>query len=170
MSDESPNTPPMREWMVVVVSVVLAVAGFLATGRSPASGDEVAFEVTVLPQDEFDLGCASHKSFDGLNCEYRVPQKNAPSENPDPTSRLAPYVTTDGRLVILSGVFAYDAVRVASEKHRRKRPQARRFTVRCRARLLERVQGLPIRFARDADFKSDQDAWLARTLECIPRP
>lgn len=82
--------------------------------------------------------------------------------------RLAPYVTTTRELILLSGVFAFDEV--TGEATARQKAASQRFSIECRVTLVERQQGLPIRFDRRSAFFASEPSWVAHADSCRVLP
>ncbi len=170
MTRMSKSAASLSDWLVVGSTVLLGGALFLVTGRAPGAGDRVEMEVTVVPDDRRQLACASPRDFGGLRCQFAAPSSDAEVKPLKGSDALAPYVTTDRHLVVLSGLFSHESVQKALKARQRMRPAERRFRVTCQVELLEKVSGLPVSFGRTRDFRPGEEAWVGRTLDCQAEP
>ena len=157
------------EWLLVAatagVAIVLTAFG---RGHEPQIGDTLDITVTVIPADQRRLACAWEEPIADLSCAYVEPGAKSPSRKVDEKRRLAPYVTVDGQLVILAGVFAGDEVASAAKLHKRSRDK--RFRVRCSVKLVAQKANIPIRFADRDAFKPADLTWVGRAEKCLPQP
>ena len=86
-----------------------------------------------------------------------------------PAQILAPYVTTERALYLVPGLFTQPAVaaRLAAEPPEdRPIESLRRFTARCQLRLIERVEGVKLRWAHGGPFGAPEAAWAGEPQNC----
>lgn len=115
------------------------------------------YTVTVVPEDQHRLRCFEEQRTQNFSCEERS------------SARLAPYVTTERDLVLLAGLFSHEEVRDEVRLRRRKTGEARRFRVRCNAKLLRYTRSHRVQFGPQARIQP-VSAWIAETLSCAPVP
>lgn len=142
-------------WVIVGFTAACALVLLMRTrGKPPTVGSVRSVALTVVPSDEAGLRCQSedHK---GHTCEG------------DGTERLAPYVTVDGELLVLAGVFAHPWVQQEAAKRAKLPKKAQRFVVHCTIRLLGYANStaLKVQFG-PADHFRPAEAWIAIAEQC----
>ena len=156
------------EWLLVVATAGLAtLLTAFGRGHEPQIGDTLDITVTVIPADQRRLACAWEERIAGLSCAYAQPTAKSPSRKLEEKKRLAPYVSVDGQLVILAGVFASEEVASAAKLHKRSRDK--RFRVRCSVKLIAQRANIPIRFSHRDAFKPADLTWVGRAENCLPQ-
>lgn len=147
---------------------ILAMCGALlllvfGRGKLLAPGDEFAVSITVVPEDSSELDCESSEAFRELRCAYPAGRGSQPDGGAGVV--LRPYVSTAGKLIVLSDVFKTPAVaewlREAQRTH-----SSQRATLACRARHLGTFTRVGVRFDRNATFEPHQKVLAAKTLAC----
>ena len=156
------------EWVLVTLSLVLCVTLFMARGSMATAGDLRTVTITVIPSDVRALTCASSIVVEGLQCEAPKIEHPLPHTRPPEKKRLAPYVTVEGELIVLSGVFGYESVQKETQRRRQLPKKKRRFSVRCEIKLLQHLTSLPVRFGLKAQYMTSGPLWIARTRSCSP--
>jgi hypothetical protein len=153
-----------REWLLVLAALPVALVLWNIRGRAPRSGDVVDAPITLTTADRDQLGCAFDGQVGGHRCAFNG--EGQPTGAPAP---LAPYLTTARALFFIPGLFEQPALK---EKLAQEPPEDRpveslhRFVAQCRLRLLERVEGVKIRFATTAAFGPPESAWAAEVVDC----
>lgn len=150
-------------WGAVVVW--LGLAPLLAlSGTSPPfrAGEIVDVDITLVSADRGSLECSADRPLWGHTCKYR---DSGRVEQPNGT--LVPCLTSDRRPLLVPGLFEQPAVaaRVAQDDGV-PLEMRRRFSARCRARVLERVSGVQVRFSPAAPFDEHSASWLVAPIAC----
>jgi hypothetical protein len=157
-------SPSTREWSLVLVAVPLALVLFSIRGGGLGKGDVIDAPLTLTTADRDQLSCAMAAPVRGHRCGF------TPSGEPTgEATPLAPYLTTTRTLFLLPGLFQQPALaaRVAEEPPEDRPPESlRRFVAQCRVRILERAEGVHIRFSSTAPFGPPETAWVAEILDC----
>jgi hypothetical protein len=100
-------------------------------------------EITLVREDELRLACASSLTPDGLACAYDGDHGPRAPLPPDAT-RLRPYATVGGDLLLGAGLWASPTLR---------RPlPAERFTVVCDFEIVELLRSVSLHWAADGPF------------------
>lgn len=146
-----------RDWWIVLSALGLGLLlTFAFRGKPPYRPGVVReLSITVVPEDRHRLKCLEEHQVGGLSCEERS------------ATRLAPYVTTNRELVLLSGVFSHTAVQEEERRRRGRHGSARRFTINCQVELIDYTQTHRAQFGPRARIEN-VSAWIARTRDCTP--
>jgi hypothetical protein len=168
-STGQPTRPPSRrtEWLLVLVAVGAAAVAFNFRGRY-GKGTMLDVPITLVTSDREDLGCSFRETFGRYRCENKSNGEKWPNP-PAPSERLAPYYSEDRRLFLIPGLFEQPAL---AERYRRDDPTGRprdalrRFSVRCKLRLLLKTEGFEVRWLHDDAWHSSSPAWVAEASQC----
>jgi hypothetical protein len=150
------------EWAVVVAGLSCAVPLWRARDPGASPGDVVEEPITLVPEDRDKLACMLDHPISGYSCAYRAPGE--PTDPPPPAKNvIVPCMTIERTLYLVAGLFEDPAVsrRVSSGYG------YRRFTARCKLRLVELVTGYELRFANDAPWGREGPAWLVEPVSCV---
>jgi hypothetical protein len=164
-----PATPSPRriEWLLLGVAAVLAVVAFSYRG-SLGKDTTLDVPITLVTSDRDDLGCAFSSSVGGYRCEAKADGAHWP-EPPVPKDRLAPYYSEDRRLFLIPGLFEQPAIAARFREEDptgRRRESLRRFSARCKLRLVQRADGFKVRWLRDDSWHDSGPAWVAEATDC----
>lgn len=168
---------PTRWTEFALVGAALVIAAALwwgARGRSPYQpGAVVELPVTLVAADKGALSCALDRPIETGHCQFSAPGIPWAGEG-DAEARqvFVPAMTTESMPVLVAGLFTWPAVaeRVASDlKTNAPRAKQKRFTVVCRARLVERIDRVAVQFDRGAAWDSLQKVWAAVPESCSVR-
>jgi hypothetical protein len=154
-----------REWLLVLAALPVALALWNIRGRAPRPGDVVDAPITLTTADRDELGCAFDGQVHGHRCAFDGQGQRTGAPAP-----LAPYLTTGRALFFITGLFDQPALkaRVAQEPPEDRTVESlHRFVAQCRLRLLERAQGVKIRFSTAAPFGPPESAWAAEVVDCL---
>lgn len=150
------------EWVLLAAAVVGAIVfGQLRGGRFKVN-QVIEAPITLVPKDRYALSCAYKSAIGPYACEFEAPDKRR-SSPPDPKDRLVPYMTSDSIMYLIPGLFEIPAV---DARHGEKKRGSRRFTAQCELKLLERVEKVGTRWARDLKWGSAGPAWVAEPIGC----
>ncbi len=153
---------PSWDWVLVVVGVGLAVAGFAYRGSPPRAGSVIKAEFTLVPLDARSLSCASDRVYGTHRCAFRGDGTPASVERP-----IVPAVTVGREVYFAAGLFQDPALVEYLNGPGGRSPK--RFTARCRIRLVERASDLRTRF-RQEPFAQAEPGWVANVLRCRVDP
>jgi hypothetical protein len=120
-----------EEWLLVGLTLLVGALALVFRGSDPARGDRFDVQVTIVPSDATDLSCSSERN--AVLAELPTPPR--------------PFVTTDGRLIVMGGLFESTNVATWLEGAR---GTAARVKVRCPVTLLSPLERVSLRF-RQAD-------------------
>jgi len=156
-----------RQWVLVVAAVAIAPVLFSLRGSALGPGSVVEVPLTLITADKHDLSCAFEAEVAGQRCEYLRPFAPTPI---DPTkSPLQPFLSLDRQMFLIAGLFAEPNVarRYAEELPEGvPRERLRRFTARCRLKLLAGVAGAFVRFGPGAAWGAAPPLHVAQVLSC----
>jgi hypothetical protein len=157
--------PGAGQWALVAGAGVLATVLWQARGDVPRPGRETSVRIMLQSFDRDTLSCALGRTVEENRCEYSGPDQPWPAgEAPDEMHRLAPYVATDRRVLLLAGLFTQPALerRFAQDRS----DPHRRFEATCRVRLIEPLKQVNVRFGRPGGWGREKNVWVAVPLEC----
>jgi hypothetical protein len=150
-------------WQRALFAMLLA-GGVLAFGRGRPSAGSGRFEIstTVVANDATDLNCDSTLDLNGQRCAFASGRQVAQL---DDHRVLRPFVSVQGEVVLLAGVFQSPRV---SEwlGATRARHGSERVRLDCRATYLGSFEKVGVRW-RDADkFEARENVRAARIEAC----
>jgi hypothetical protein len=163
-----PPARTRREWLLVAAAALLAVGLWRWRGPERGAGDIVEAPFTLLTADRDQLVCALDHPVHGFRCGLETPERPA-SPAPPAAQTLAPALTTSRALYLVAGLFAQPALlaRVAEEPPEDRPVESlRRFTTRCRLRLLGKADGVRLRWAAAAAWEPPRSLWVAEPVDC----
>jgi hypothetical protein len=152
---------------LLIVAAALAVVAFSYRGRRGAHAI-LDVPITLVTSDRDDLGCAFSTNVGAYRCEVETDGTAWP-EPPAPKDRLAPYYSEERRLFLIPGLFEQPAI---AERFRqedptgRRRESLRRFSARCKLRLVQQVEGFKVRWLHDDSWHDSGAAWVAEASDC----
>jgi hypothetical protein len=150
-----------RDWSLAAGSIVLAVALLLSGhSQSAEAGRRMEFPITVVPQDQFDLGCASDENVADRSCAFDAAGTARFVDRP-----LQPYTTTYREVVLLNGVFEEPHVREWVQDARRRGDPAR-VTLSCSGRMLGAVHSVGVRWHNGDVFDPQDDLAVGGVDRC----
>lgn len=172
--EEQPQGPSLQFWLVVL-GVILAgvIWGYRGTpSKAPVPvlepGTVVDAPITLITMDRHELSCAMPGDLQGYKCVWSDP--NTKADPPaDPAHTLAPYMTTNGQLFLVAGLFEQPSVRARYERERpegKKREELRRFTANCKLKLLAEAPEIRLQFALGSPWGEAQRAWVGVPSDC----
>jgi len=149
--------------VVVVAVVALGVGGYLlaqslgGASWAPATGEQVAVEITVIAADAQNLACASADEVAGRHCAFEANDKpwSKSTEQADDKT-LKPYTTVDKRQLAAAGLWSQPALQG-------KLPTGR-FTVACQFKVEGKLKKPLVRWASTGPFAEAGAAWPAGLL------
>lgn len=156
------------EWLVLLVAVVIAWPVWNYRGDRRRRGDTIDAAITLITSDHDQLSCASPKTFGSYRCEFKSPGHGWPRA-PLPEEQLAPYHTTESELFLIPNLFQQPALLARYEQEPPARipiPRLRRFTARCRLRLVKEARGVRTRWLRSDQWGDALDTWVAEAVTC----
>lgn len=173
-----PTTPEDREsslqFWVVFAGLVVALVLFNMRGDPASSrpsvmqpGAVVDAPITLITADRNDLACAREGDVDGFACAFTAPGVVRISQTAADRV-LAPYMTTQGQLFLVAGLFEQPAVEERFRKEPpegKKREELRRFTAQCKLRLLSEIE-VRMRWAPQAPWGEPSRAWASVPVSC----
>jgi hypothetical protein len=153
---------PWRERLIAALglagAVLLVMLALKAPSRRPGP---IRLDISVVPRDVNDLGCASDVAMERQRCAF-----DARGRPGDVARPLRPHVTISDELVLISGVFeAPEVARWLESSPRSKK----RVTLRCRGTLLGRAASVGIRKRRTESFRTKRDVAVVTVTECRVR-
>jgi hypothetical protein len=156
------------EWLVVGLAFGLAWPLWSWRGKVDQAGLVVDASITLITSDRENLSCALERDVGPYRCGFRAPDRPWPGE----TSRhdlLAPYVAVEHRTFLVPALFDQPALvaRYAAEPPANQpRDRLRRFSVRCKLRLVERLDEVGARWSPDWEWTRQTGVWVAEPLAC----
>ncbi|MFI5308560.1 MAG: hypothetical protein ACHQ53_14470 [Polyangiales bacterium] len=161
------NTRDVSQWLLVAAALGLAPWLFSMRGSPPGPGSVIEAALTLITADKNDLSCALLAPPRGYRCGYVQPGVVAQAEVS--SALLQPFLSLDRQMFLLPSLFAERNVarRYLDELPlRRPREQLRRFTARCRLRLVTRVASAFVRFGPNAPWGPAPPLFIADVLSC----
>jgi len=174
---ETPRLPAMpatwhprrwAEWLVVGLVLGLAWPLWSWHGKVNQRGLVIDESITLITSDRENLSCALDHSVGRARCGFRSPGRPWLGEIPR-RDLLAPYVAVEHRTFLVPGLFEQPALlaRYAAEPPANKsRDDFRRFSARCKLRLVERLDEVQARWSPDWDWARQTDVWVAEPISC----
>jgi hypothetical protein len=107
-------------------------------------GNKRTLELTVIPEDEQNLGCASDLVIEGMHCANRADKQPFGAGPPDDRVVLRNYVTTDHQLFLGAGLWS-------SPKLQRPLP-SQRFTLVCDFHMVQSIKSVSLRWSPGGAF------------------
>jgi hypothetical protein len=158
-----------RQWIAVLAAAVLAVPIWSFRGTAHQIGLDVDAPITLITSDRDDLSCASSRAFGSYRCEFAAPNEPA-APVPAAADRLAPYLSETRQMFLIPGLFEQPELRSRYDREPPRgvaRGRLRRFTARCRLKLVERVDGgFQVRWERSGTWGRGDVAWVATVTSC----
>jgi hypothetical protein len=155
------------EYWLLLAALLVAPLLWRARGHGLEPGSVVDADLTLITADKHDLSCALDLDVAGHRCRNRAPARAW--DGAAPTSRLQPFVTINGTMFLIAELFEQREIaqRYGRElPDRRARSDYRRFTARCRLKLLRWVQSAQVQFGPDAPWAPAPPLWVAEPLSC----
>jgi hypothetical protein len=166
-ADKGAGSRRLKLWLLVAAAIVVAMIVFMR--REPSSGGAagtvVNADITLLTSDKNDVDCAAPKGVDAYHCGFTDPK--APFQV-DEAKKLRPYFTVDRRLFLVPGLFQQPALdqRVQSEPPNKPRDQLKRFTARCKLKLMGELDNVRYRWTQTADWSAPAKVQVAEPSDC----
>lgn len=177
----TPQSPPSEEDRESRVQFWIVFAGMIVAvllwnqrgtpGKSTAAilqaGAIIDAPITLVTADRNDLACAMASDVSGYACAYSAPDKPNGSL-PAADHVIAPYMTTQGQLFLVAGLFEQAPV---DERYRKEPPEGkkretlRRFTANCKIKLVGEVEAR-LRWAQNGPWGEPTRAWTAVPAGC----
>jgi hypothetical protein len=164
----SPPRSRSREWGLIVAAAALAWPLWTWRGTVSEAGTVVDVPITLVTSDRADLDCALGSAVGRYRCGFRSPGQAWP-DPPASAERLAPYFTSDRRLFLVPALFEQPALaaRYAREPPANvPRDRLRRFVVRCKLRLVGRIDDVQARWLSTGTWGPAGAAWVAEPGDC----
>jgi hypothetical protein len=156
------------EWIIFGVGFALAVPLWLWRGELPHPGAPRQVNLTLLTSDREDLSCALDGEYGGFRCGFGADGK--PIEPAVPPERtLSPYMNERRELFLIPNLFAQEALRARYESEsptKISRSRLKRFTAECNVRLVQKLEGVQVRWLRRGTFSKMDAAWVAEAQHC----
>ncbi|HET6150500.1 MAG TPA: hypothetical protein VFH68_23375 [Polyangia bacterium] len=150
-----------RAWAIALAGMVLAAVAFFGREQVPGAGSSVALEVTVVPGDVEALDCGLEQGTAGVRCGFDL--QGQPIAGDTGGRLLRPYVTREGALVLLAGVF--EEPHVASWLvEARSRGSDDRVRLACQGKMLSSLGPVRFRFGAQNDW-DERSRLPAATVE-----
>jgi hypothetical protein len=162
----APTSLRQRQWLLVAAAFAVAGALWHLRGSPTRAGDVVEASLTLTTADRDQVACALDRAVGLWRCAFAASGEASTAAE---AGTLAPYLTTARVLFLLPRLFQQAAV---AERTRREPPEDRlpdtlkRFVARCQVRLLERVDGVRVRWATTGVFGGEEVAWAAEPIDC----
>lgn len=135
--------------------------------RGIGAGKTVPVEITLVTADAEDLACAADFTAGDARCAFD--REGRPWTVGGPSGLLAPYMTTDGVLLLVPDLFAEPAIARRLEEEPpdgKARDSLRRFTAACKLRALEEVKDFYVRWTPNSGWGHRSEAWVGRVSDC----
>jgi hypothetical protein len=147
---------------MIALTFAIAVPLFAARGGTPHLGGVIPLSITATPEDKGLLECSLPRPIGPHRCAYRTAEARWESA-PSPHDLVQPFVSTDGIVYLISGLFDDPAVR----PHLGPRYATIRFTANCRVRVLDHVSDVGFRFHPTDRWLSPPDPiYAVEALSC----
>jgi len=150
----------LRTW-VLLGGVVAIVTYYLISNReprpaAPEAGDVVNADITLVTADRNDLDCMAARGIRSYKCGF----SNEKTRNTvDERHRLRPFMTLDRTLTLVPGLFLEPAIqaRFKAEPPDKPRDQLKRFTAKCKVKIVGELDGVRLRWRPGASWESRLD-------------
>jgi hypothetical protein len=118
-----------------------------------------------VTSDRADLDCSSRETIRGFHCGFTDETTPWPG---DEQTKLQPVYTTDRHLYLVPGLFAEPAIRLRylSEPPSKPRDDLKRFTAKCRLRVVGTLAGVRTRWLNDGAWTDPQGIEVATISSC----
>jgi len=166
-AEAGPRSRRLKLWLLVAAAIVVAMVLFMRREPSTgaAAGSVVNADITLITSDKSDVDCAAPKGLEAYHCGFKDPK--APFQI-DEAKKLKPYFTVDRRLFLVPGLFQQPAIdqRFQSEPPNKPRDQLKRFTARCKLKLLGELDSVRYRWTQTAEWSPPAKVQVAEPSDC----
>jgi hypothetical protein len=158
----------LRNWLFLAGAVALVAVLFLNTESGPQAepGDVVDANITLITADRKDLDCAATEGLKGYRCGFS--DEKTP-RTVDEKHRLRSYLTLDRELYLIPGLFLEPAIegRYKTEPPDKPRNQLRRFTAKCKVKIVGELDDVRLRWSPGAPWTpKSNDVRVATVSAC----
>jgi hypothetical protein len=166
-AEAAPRSRRLKLWLLVGAAIVVAMILFMR--REPATGAAVGSvvnaDITLVTSDKNDVECMGPKGLESYHCGFTDAKTPFQVEE---KLKLRPYFTVDRRLFLVPGLFQQPAIdqRVQSEPPNKPRDQLKRFTARCRLKLLGEIDNVRYRWLQSAEWSPPAKVQVAEPSDC----
>ena len=148
----------LRNLLIAAVAVAL-LASVALTHRhekSERAGEVLDADITLVTADRKDLDCVASDEVEGYGCGYSD-EKTA--RKLDESKKLRPYMTLDRQMYLIPGLFLEPAIaaRYKSEPPDKPRDQLRRFTAKCKVKIVGKLDAVRLRWSPGAPWTPKSD-------------
>jgi hypothetical protein len=173
-SDSAPRRPSKRVVGIAVAAIVV-VAGVLllwprsedsGSGRTAAAiGGSSDADLTLVTADRNDLDCVAAKGVQKYECGFSDEQT---ARQIGEREKLRPFMTLDRQLYLIPGLFLEPAIskRSDSEPPNKPRDQLKRFTAKCRLKVIGEIDGVKLRWAPGRPWEAPRKIPVATASGC----
>lgn len=167
-----PDRGQVKVWLLIGVAVV--VAGIILMRREPApeggtapvaAGAVVSGDITLVTADRNELDCMAASGIQTHQCGYVDDKTPRQIEERD---KLRPFMTLDRRLYLVPGLFLEPAIaeRYKSEPPNKPRDQLKRFTAKCKIKILGELDAVKLRWSPNGQWEPPKKFQVATASEC----
>jgi hypothetical protein len=166
-AEAAPRSRRLKLWLLVGAAIVVAMILFMR--REPttgaAAGSVVNADITLVTSDKNDVDCMGPKGLAAYHCGFTDAKTPFQVEE---KLKLRPYFTVDRRLFLVPGLFQQPAIdqRAQSEPPNKPRDQLKRFTARCRLKVLGEIDNVRYRWLQNAEWSTPAKVQVAEPSDC----
>lgn len=152
----------LRTWLLL--GGVVAIAGYYIyenqpardARQTPAIGEVVAANITLVTADRKDLDCMAGKGVGAYRCGF---SNEKTQSTVDEQNRLRPFMTLDRTLTLIPGLFLEPAIKARYDREPPDKPrdQLKRFTAKCKVKLIGTLDGVRLRWRPDSPWEPRQN-------------
>jgi hypothetical protein len=133
------------------------------------AGQEIDVSITLITPDVRNLACASAEVVNGRHCEFETAKQKWKSEGkPKPLEIVAPYKTTDDKLLLVADLWKEPALakRLADDPPT-VGPEHARFVANCKLKIDGKMEKLETRWQLNGAFSAASDGWVGTISNCL---
>jgi len=153
------------EWALVIGALIVSMLLWFGRGRSTDMQFEDAVAFTIVPSDREDLACSAGARAGALGCAF---DEGGARVDVPPEKMLQPFVTLDGRVVLLAGVFEQKLVHDWWQRSTQN-GESLRATIDCQMANRATVAGAKIRWKTSGPWAPQAMLSAAAVVECTVR-
>ena len=167
-ADAKPARSQTKLWIAIGIGVAIALLLVMRRGASDTAGEVgsvTSGDLTLVPADRNELDCAGAKGVEAYQCGF-VDENQA--RNIEEAKKLRPYMTIDRHLYLIPGLFLDSAIaqRYNAEPADKSRPDQKRFTAKCKIKVVGEVNGVKLRWSPTGTWEPPKKFPVATVSDC----
>lgn len=161
----------LKIWIAIAVGAVIALLLVFKpgtnsqTGSSASVGSTVSGDLTLVTADRNELECAAAGGFQSYQCGFADEKQSRTLED---KVKLRPYMTVDRQLYLIPGLFLEPSIlqRFNTDPPNKPRSELKRFTAKCKIKIIGEVNGVKLRWAPDGAWEPAKKFPVATVSDC----